>query len=107
MKELALMMCAFGPSSLIAIVTWWRQPRLRWACLGILTTAAGVVLYLPIRFGLHTPTNEFDGFGIWFEFLVFGGFAVVVHLGLLFAISLLSIEKILERKKAGGNTENV
>ena len=65
------------------------------------------LLYLPIRFGLHTPTNEFDGFGIWFEFLVFGGFAVVVHLALLFAITMLWIEKVIERKKAAGKTENV
>jgi hypothetical protein len=78
--------CMFGPSSLIAIVMWWREPRLWWACLGILATATGVVLYLPVRVAFYTPSSEFDGLGIFAEFMVFSGLAAVVHLGLLLAI---------------------
>ena len=107
--NLLAFVCLFGPSSVIAIVTWWGEPRLWWACLGILATATGVVLYLSVRVAFYTPSefdDVFDRLGIGVEFVAFCGFAIVVHLGSLVAISLLTVEKVIERKKAVGKTES-
>ena len=108
---LAVFVCMFGASSIIAIVTWWRQPQLWWACLGILASATVVVLYLPVRVVFYSPSSEcaddlFGRLGILVEYVAFCGFAVVVNLGSLVAISLLTVDKVIERKKAAGKTES-
>jgi hypothetical protein len=105
-----LLGCVFGPTSLVAILAWWWNPRLRWASIGVLASGAGIVLFLPIRTAFHTPSGAgFDGFGghgcldgmeIWAEFLIVGGYLCVVHLGAMFAIILLWIEILMERWKA-------
>jgi hypothetical protein len=96
------------PGSLIAIATWWRQPRLWWACLGILATTTGVMLYLPIQFALYTQTeldDVYDRLGIGIEFVVFCHFAIVVHLASLVAINLRWTEKTVAGKEKRGNEE--
>lgn len=105
MKEIALLVCVFFPSWLIALTVWWREPRLWWASLGILLTGTGVVLYLPIRFAFHTPSSEFDGLGIFAEFMVLVGFAIFVNLALLLAIQSQWREKSVERKNASATEE--
>lgn len=100
-----LLICIMAPTSFVAMVVWWREPRLWWASVGMMATAFGFVTYLPLRRALSTP-REFDEFGYAAEFVVFGGWALIVHMGLLLAIGLLSIERIIEKKKAAIKTED-
>jgi hypothetical protein len=106
---IALLACVFGPTSLVAILAWWLNPRLRWTSIVVLASGAGIVVFLPIRTVFYTPSSlGFDGFGgggldgmaIFAEFLLLGGFLGLVHLGALFVIIMLGIEKLIERWKA-------
>ena len=62
-------------TSLMAVVMWWRYPRLWPPCIGVLLTAACIAVYLPIRIA----SGELDGF--IFEVIMFGGVLGVVHFG--------------------------
>lgn len=90
LQEAALLACIFAPSSLVGVVIWWRVPQLWWAAAGMLTTAFGIVLYLPVRSALRL---EGDGL----EFFVIGGFLGIVHLGSLFASTALVLEMAIAR----------
>jgi hypothetical protein len=97
MKDLMLLAGLLAPTCLIALVAWWFNPRLWWESIGVLVTGAGIVLYLPIR-AAFDPQSV--GFWLFAEFVVIGSCLGVMHLALLGVITLLSIEKYLERRKA-------
>ncbi len=99
LKEIALLACVLGPTSLTAIVAAWRYPQLGWASVGILATAAGIVFFRPIFFAFHTSR----GWEILVPYFVLGGILGVVHLGFFGYMVLMLIEKAIERWRAGGN----
>ena len=99
-KEIALLACVLGPTSLTAIVAVWRYPRLWWASVGVLATGAAIGFYQPIFFALQTSFG-FD----WVSYYVLGGFLGVVHLASFGTVMLLLIEKAIERRKARGCEE--
>ena len=103
MLDFTLLAYVLGPTSFLAIVAWWCEPRECWASIGMLVTAAGIVLYLPIRVAIRPPSGEMEGWGLLLEFLFIGGFLWVVHLGFLLAIGLLLTERIIARRKAARN----
>jgi len=76
-----LMYLMLGANSLGVVVMWWRYPRLYGPSIVALTTAVGIVLYLPIRRAFHTPSDDFDGFVIAVEFMIIGGILGLIHLG--------------------------
>jgi hypothetical protein len=97
-REIALLCAILAPTSLIAVAAWFRYPRVWWMSLCALATAAGIVLYLPIRTAFDPP-GEIFGFLIVFEFLIFGSLLGVVHMASILAIVLLVVGEINEERK--------
>ena len=85
-------MCVLAATSLAAIVLLLRHPRLWLLSLGVLATAAGLVLYLPIRTAFDANGDEF-GFGIFIEFLTIAAFVGLLHLGLFLILVGSAIEE--------------
>jgi hypothetical protein len=87
MEDAMLLMCVMlGANSLVAVVMLWRYPRLWGPCIGVLATAAGIVLFLPIRLAFHVPSSEFDGFDIAAEFMLIAGILGLIHIGSVFIL---------------------
>jgi hypothetical protein len=103
-------MCLLGVSSLVALAALWRYPRLWLTSLCVLGTAAGIMLYLPVREAFHRPSATepaVDGFGIFAEFLIVGGWLGIFHLGLFLILIGLLVEEAkrrAERTKAQGQS---
>lgn len=66
-------------------------------------TAAVLVLYIPMRVALHTPSSfdpVGDGFGIFIEFLGIGSVTALGHLFFVVAIVATWVEEFQARAKA-------
>lgn len=90
-------MCALGVTSLVALALLCRYPRLWLMSLGVLATAASIVLYLPVRAVFHAPSGLGDGFGIIAESLLFASLVGPVHLGLFLILVGLVMEEAKQR----------
>jgi hypothetical protein len=86
MVLMVIWLCWFGGASLYALGVLACRPRLWLLSLAVLATSAALVLYLPVRGHLHTPSSmdaNADGIGIFLEFVAVVVFVGPFHLGFL------------------------
>jgi hypothetical protein len=94
--------CALvGLTSLLSIVALWFRPGAWWASIGVLATGVGVMFFAPFTLAFQMATSDFAGCGVPGEFLLLGGFVVLLHLLAFGTVALLAVEKILEHRRAG------
>lgn len=78
-------------TSLSAVTALIYFPKLWMASSGVLVTAVPIVLYVPIRFAIHTPSSfdpVGDGFGILIEFFfIFSFFFGPLHIGSFYVLA--------------------
>ena len=93
-------MCFLAFTLLFTLCAFASNPRQWLLCLGVLATAAGIILYVPVRIALSDPSSydpSWDGYAILGELLVVAGVVGPLHAGLF----LILIGRVMEEAKIG------